>query len=109
MVGDLNHPREKPGGDIGRAFLAALLLVLLFAAWGWVRDRDRRELTQLPPESRRGLYERTMANLTTICSGPDARRVEDFCREEAALALRLPECDASCERISRLHLVNPTR
>lgn len=109
MVGDVSHSRAKPLGDIGRALLAALALLLVVAAWGWIQDRDRRELSRLPPESRRGLYERTMANLTAICSGSDARKVEGFCREQAALALRLPECDAACERISRQHLVNPTR
>jgi hypothetical protein len=96
-------------GDIGRAFLAALALVLLFAAWGWVRDRELRELTQLPAETRRGLYERTMANLTTVCAGPDAPKVEPFCQEQAAVALRLPECDAHCTRIARSHLVSPAR
>ena len=109
MVGDLIYPRVKPRGDIGRAFLMALLLALIFAAWGWVRDRDLRELTQLPPETRRGLYQRTMANLTTVCAGPEAQKVQGFCQAEATLALRLPECDAACERIARRHLVNPTR
>lgn len=109
MVIGLARNGSRTRGDVSRALLAGLALLLLFAAWGWIKDREVRELGRLPPEARQGLYQRSMANLTTICVEPEAKRLESFCQEEAERVLRLPECGAECQQIARAHLIQPTR
>jgi hypothetical protein len=109
MASAIPQKRSIRAGDALRALLVLLSVLLVLAAWGLLSDRKARELTGLPPPTRLELYERTMANLTSICAGTDSRRREDFCREQAELALRLPECDATCERQARAILLQPTR
>lgn len=100
--------RNMRRGVVG-AFLVLLVGLLIFALWGWLRDEQYRDLASLPPETRVGVYQRTMENLTTVCGADRAPRLEAFCREQAELALRMPECDAACQEIARPLLVYPTR
>jgi len=100
--------RLRGDGDL-RLFLCALALIALFGLSTWWGDRDLRALSTLPPGQRVALYQRTLENLQTVCAGPDAGKVEAFCREQAELALRLPECDAACGRLARGHLAQPAR
>lgn len=109
MVKVLADGGGRSRGDVVRALWAGVAILALFAAWGWLRDREVRELSHLPAETRQGLYQRSMANLTSVCVGAEAQRVEAFCREEAERVLRLPECDEACERIARARLANPSR
>lgn len=100
--------RLQSSGDL-RLLLAALALIALFGLSTWWGDRDLRALGALPEGQRSALYQRTLENLQTVCAGPGAARVEGFCREQAELALRLPECDAACGRLARGHLAQPVR
>jgi hypothetical protein len=109
MASSLPQHQSVRAGDRVRALLVLISVLLVLAAWGLLSDRKGRELAGLPPPTRLELYERTMANLTSICAGTDSRRLEDFCREQAELALRFPECDATCERQVRAILLQPTR
>jgi hypothetical protein len=109
MASSIPQNRSIGAGDRVRALLVLVSVLLVLAAWGLLSDRKARELAGLPPPTRQELYERTMANLASICAGTDSRRREDFCREQAELALRFPECDATCERLARAILLQPTR
>ena len=82
-------------------------LAIAGAAYFWSADEETRALRQLPAEQRLGLYQRTMENLRTICDPAPGRSMRDFCREQAALALRFRECDEACRVIARRHMSLP--
>ncbi|CAN5176960.1 hypothetical protein BH09MYX1_BH09MYX1_48730 [soil metagenome] len=65
-------------------------------------------LERLPASEQDALYQRTMTNLKTICAQPDDG-LEAYCREEAHVALRLPECDDTCRRLVSSRVEPPTR
>lgn len=109
MVETLEMRTAKPRSRVASAFLVVLIGLVLFVAWGWLRDRELRDLTSLPPEARAGLYHRTLENLASVCAEGNAARHDAFCREQAEIALRFPECDAACERLARPILTNPAR
>ena len=87
---------------MSRSGLAVTLIVLaallgLSLQW-FVRQRSG---LGLPPAERAALYQRTMANLTTVCH-PPTDALKDFCESQADLALSLPECDDECHRVCAL-------
>jgi hypothetical protein len=67
------------------------------------------QTVQRLPVEEPGLYRRTMQNLTSVCARDDSRSLRDFCRDQAQLALMLPECDRACESLARERLRAPTR
>jgi hypothetical protein len=79
--------------------IAAMALV------GWLATSrsSAAALRDLPAGQRARLAERTLANLRDVCHGPE--RPRDFCREQATLILRLPECDQVCREQARAVLV----
>lgn len=77
-----------------------LLLLVAFSVWRATSLDDAVET--MPEAERRALYERTRASLETTCRAPDEALVP-FCREQAELALRFPECDASCRALAAPH------
>lgn len=99
----------RPVAPATRRLVAALTLLALLAAWQWMNDRELRRMASLPPETRQRLLERSLASLASVCVGADARRFESYCREQASIALHLPECDEPCVRTARAFLVYPTR
>ena len=84
-------------------------LVVAGLAWWWSATAESRAIRALPEAERRGLYQRTMENLKTICEPAAPRAMSEFCREQAKLASQLPECDQSCQEIAHRHLTLPTR
>lgn len=78
------------------AFGVALVALVL---WFLTAPSAPATLRQLPPEQRAALVERTLENLRDVCGRPD--RPRDFCREQASLVLRLPECGPACQALAR--------
>jgi hypothetical protein len=90
---------------VAAAALAALSLGM--AAYWLFTDAERHEIRALPVEQRHRLYERTMENLKTICDPAPGRSMREFCRSQAELALKFPECHDECRRTARRHLSLP--
>jgi len=102
-----SSPSTQPArGKIVAA--AALAALSLGAAGVWlIADDESREIRALPVEQRQALYHRTMENLKTICDPAPGRSTREFCRNQAALSLKFPECDDDCRRTARRHLSLP--
>ena len=87
---------------------AAVAVASLTAAGTWLlSDDEAREIRALPAVHRRALYQRTMENLKEVCDPAPGRSVREFCRRQATLALKFPECDDGCRQIARRHLSLP--
>ena len=81
---------------------ATVLLVLaVIGTWFWQSRLRARELRDLPSQERRAFYERTLETLRTACSHPPGPELKEYCREQADLAVRFPECDEACREIAR--------
>ena len=62
-----------------------------------------------PPDPRRaGMYQRTLASVRESCVPPKPN-VESYCRDQAALLLTYPECDADCVALARAIRHEPGR
>jgi hypothetical protein len=77
--------------------LVALALIAV-AVWAWDLGAERRAIEQLPPEERHALFERTRANVDTLCRPEAESGGLRLCREQAKLLLAFPECDEACRR-----------
>jgi hypothetical protein len=108
---DRPPPRRELHGPRVWLWGGALISAIVVAgfAWWWSATAEDRAIRSLPEPERRSLYQRTMANLETICEPAAPRSMRDFCRGQAELATRLPECDGSCQEIAHRHLTLPTR
>ena len=90
----LPAPRRVP------ARLGALLVFALLGALAvWHPMRSQSAIEALPPDARRALYEQTLESLETVCRPHDAQ-FTDYCRDQAELILRLPECDVTCREVA---------
>jgi hypothetical protein len=90
------HERRRAG--LSAMLLAAVLVA--FTVWQATRLDDAVEA--MPPSERRALYERTRDSLATTCRAP-AEALVPFCREQAELVLRFPECDRTCRTLAARH------
>jgi len=95
----------KVGARRGRVWLvvavfllatAGVLLWQLAARWGG------------PNEHRAEMYQRTLATVRESCSPPKPN-LDSYCRDEAALLLEFPECDAACVALARAIRHEPGR
>src|SRR5262249_51748512 len=96
------HPRRmvdsvRPPTRRFPAWLAALALLLAAAAiLAWQLSARFG-----PPDPHRaGMYQRTLAAVRESCL-PPGPNVESYCRDQAALLLTFPECDADCVALAR--------
>lgn len=87
----------------------ALVVVVLIALWTVDRRAEERALRSLPQADRRALYERTLENVRSLCSGDARYRLEGYCRDQADLLLALPECDAGCKVLVASYRQRATR
>jgi hypothetical protein len=94
----------------------ALLLLVTFlviagaiALWIWQTGQEERAIADMSQNERIEFYQRTLQNLTAVCADHDDERLADFCREQAELAVRFPECDSSCADLARTFLGRGTR
>lgn len=81
----------------------------LCAGWVWYAGRLDRELRALPDPERHALYERTEATLQSSCAQATGPAIGDYCREQAELLERFPECDERCRLLARAFLRTPAR
>jgi len=60
--------------------------------------REAAQLHRLPDGARVALYQRTLAETTSLCRLPSAASgvVHDHCVEQARFLLMFPECDREC-------------
>lgn len=89
---------------------AVLLLAGALGFWVWVEGAERRVVRSLAPAARAELYGREFGAFTELCGRgrrPDA--LEARCRERAEYLLQFPECDSSCQELTRSHLPKGTR
>lgn len=89
---------------------AILAAVIAGALLWWSRTADVRALRSLPDEQRLAIYSRALANLKNTCDPAAPRSLRDFCRTQAALAIKFRECEAypHCLDVTNRHLF-PTR
>jgi hypothetical protein len=82
------------------AVVAGLAGILLL----YMRDEgaERRALQTMPAPERQALFARTLKNLTQVCAEP-ADGMEDFCFDQARLAVEFPECDPACQALADRH------
>jgi len=93
----------------GVTFVCALAATVALV-W-WSGTADTRALRALPQEQRRAIYTRTIEILRGTCDPAAPRSLRDFCRDQAQLAARLPECEADpgCQQLVRRHAFQPRR
>jgi len=93
------------------AWAPTLLIALgLALAFAWSSGAERRALEGMDPVQRGAVYEQAFGELQRLCGdGPREDALEKHCREQVAFVLQFPECDARCQRITRLHAPRPTR
>jgi hypothetical protein len=92
--------------------LATLLVALfVFSFWIWAGDADTREIRALPDGQRLTLFHRVLDDLRNTCDPAPPRSLRDFCRQQAALALKFRECEQSpaCQELARRHASQPRR
>ena len=83
-------------------------LLALLALFAWRASLPARAIDDLPEAERRALYHRTLESLDTVCRSHPAS-LEDFCREQAELAVRFRECDPACHALAEPHLPHSSR
>jgi hypothetical protein len=93
-------------------FHAAIIAILtggILYIWIWHQHSEERAIRALPDAERKALYQRTLADLESVCARPHASNLDDHCRDQAEFILQFPECDAACGRLARSQLAHPTR
>jgi len=90
---------------------AALGGLFVLAFWIWASNADTREIRSLPDQQRLTLFHRVLDDLRNTCDPAPPRSLREFCRSQAALALRFRECDQSpaCQELARRHVSPPRR
>lgn len=89
---------------------ATLLLWGLFASvWLSRAISTDREIRELPTGERRALFDRTLETLNTTCRRARKANLQDYCRDQAALIVRFPECLESCRQAAGPFLPRGTK
>lgn len=100
----MSSPNDAAAGETPRRSLKPVTLSLAVLAavalWIWWQGSEQRALRDLPAAERAALYERTRANLESVCASSDLA-LDEYCREQARILLELPECDGACRELGR--------
>jgi hypothetical protein len=88
--------------------LVVVAVALLIALSAWRATRPIRAIEGLPAAERRALYDRTIETLATVCRSHQLGLAR-FCRVQAELVVRFPECDATCRAVADPHLPRGSR
>jgi len=88
-----------------RSWWALLLVVpalLLVAAVAISRAELVKSLRNLPASDRAALYHRTLTDVDTSCTAPEAREgaLRDHCLRQAEFLALFPDCDARCQQLA---------
>jgi hypothetical protein len=85
--------------SVALALAVALLALIAFVASG---GSTISKVRALPPAERAAVLQRALGNLRDVCLAND--RPREFCKEQAELALALPECTGACQSMAREEL-----
>ena len=83
-----------------RAVAASLAVLAAVALLVWWQGSEQRAIRNLPAVERAALYERTLANVRSVCASPDLA-LDEYCREQTRILLEFPECDDACREAAR--------
>jgi hypothetical protein len=89
--------------------LGVVAIVALFAGWTWDVSGSCRAIRRLPSTQRIDLFQRTEANLRSVCLPSQPSGLDEFCTAQARLLLEFPECGEACEALARSVLPKATR
>jgi hypothetical protein len=76
--------------------LAFVIVAVPFALWLQAESGKQRAIRELPEAERKALYERTLSTLETTCALRGSDGLAKYCRDQAELIVRFPECDRRC-------------
>ena len=92
---------ETPSRHPAHVALAALIVLVIVAAWFWHYAAERRAVAQLDPQARQALYARTLESLKHPCADtPHPHALDEFCERQADFILEFPECDSACQALA---------
>ncbi len=92
------------------AYAAVALFVLSVLALALYRHtRLDQEIRVLPASERRVLYERTRETLRSSCEHVRGPELAEYCRRQADLLQRFPECDRDCRDLAARFTPLPSR
>lgn len=100
---------DRPAPPPTRALGPWLVVAAVLLVWGASEARLRAELDALPPAQRGALVRSALTELGTVCGGSPGASIAGWCREQAKLVLRLPECGSDCQQAATALLPRPTR
>jgi len=108
------EPIQSPAEPQKRSWWALVLVVpalLLVAVVGISRAQLVKSLRGLPAADRAALYHRTLTDVDTTCTVPEARdgALRDHCLRQAEFLTLFPDCDARCQQLARSVLPHARR
>ena len=82
------------------AFLGAGLVLVAGVAFS--RAQQVKSVRNLPAADRAALYHRTLTDVGTTCTSPEAREgaLRDHCIGQAQFLTLFPDCDARCQQLA---------
>jgi cytochrome b pre-mRNA-processing protein 3 len=88
-----------------RSWWALVLVIpglILVAAVAISRAELVKSVRTLPPADRSALYHRTLTDVETTCTAPEARdgALRDHCLRQAEFLTLFPDCDARCQQLA---------
>jgi hypothetical protein len=91
--------------------LAGIAIVILTVAGSsiWTYARERETLLALPKAERQLMLDHALGTINSVCLHVDSAELADYCREQARVVARLPECDKACEATCQKLAPRPTR
>jgi len=103
-MSDPNHEgaSEAPRRSL-RSMILALSVLIAVSLWIWSQGSEQRAIRNLPATERNALYQRTLANVQTVCASGDLA-LDEYCRDQARFLLEFPECDAACREQARVQV-----
>jgi hypothetical protein len=83
--------------------LAFSLVIVLALVGLWIANEHAKDraIRELPDAERKALYDHTLSTLRTVCATPHwPDGLRSYCRDQAELVVRFPECDAECRALA---------
>jgi len=101
----VEEPIQSPARPSRSSWWAPVLVVaglLLVAVVAVSRAQLVRSVRDLPAADRAALYHRTLTDVETACSAPEARdgALRDHCLRQAEFLTLFPDCDTRCQQLA---------